>query len=130
MDSHRGSRTGASGFMRLRNIIRGKAGLLRKRNAVRKHVTRSFRVSLEAGCATVGICGTVARQLVGRSRRQERRGSCERGIVGGGGISLASARTHFAARSGCRRGWRCPQKARGALLRALVCPGPADGPGR
>ena len=38
--------------------------------------------------------------------------------------------THFAARSGCRRGWRCPQKARGDLLRALVCPGPADGPGR
>ena len=50
--------------------------------------------------------------------------------AGGGGFSVAWDGTHFAARSGCRRGWRCPQKARGDLLRALVCPGPADRPGR
>merc|ERR1719272_2326621 len=51
-------------------------------------------------------------------------------VLGGGGFSVAWDGTHFAARSGCRRGWRCPQKARGDLLRARVCPGPADGPGR
>ena len=52
------------------------------------------------------------------------------GSPGGGGISVAWHGTIFVARNWCRRGWRCPQKARGALLRALVCPGPADGPGR
>eukprot|EP00964_Phaeocystis_antarctica_P062673 scaffold37565_cov74-Phaeocystis_antarctica.AAC.2 len=75
-----------------------------------------------------------AAQAADWPRLAEAQGSLRHGLSLKGASGEPAGRawdgTHLAPRSGCRRGWRCPQKARGAILRARVCPGPADGPGR